>query len=405
MTTTIEAGAARPPGTAARRLLLLLVALLLALTPALGAAQPAHAGSHGTGYDIGLGFLGAYRADDGRQAYCIDLGLNIPFSPTSGPTTVTSLDSISRPQLAQLNYVLAKWGQSGDPNVTAAVALFVWSLADPGVYNSHGQSGDSYYVARAPSGARPTILANLATMRSEAANNAVTDPTLSLSISMADQYQGTLTVAATPAHLQGPALLSLALFSDGSTSRTLGAGQYGITGTPAEGAPSYRIGATMSMDAYGYGAKVDLYTAGSGEQGQLDDPRRRADPYRGHRHALQTVRRATCRGGVPAAGRAGRRRRAVRRDLGLRGVPAARRGADLHPPVVDRLHRHAEVVGELGHAQQPLEARRACGGRLRILHAAQVRTGARASAWARNLPNPTGSNRTRKFLPDPIEMG
>ena len=253
MTTTIEAGAARPPGTAARRLLLLLVALLLALTPALGAAQPAHAGSHGTGYDIGLGFLGAYRADDGRQAYCVDLGLNIPFSPTSGPTTVTSLDSISRPQLAQLNYVLAKWGQSGDPNVTAAVALFVWSLADPGVYNSHGQSGDSYYVARAPSGARPTILANLATMRSEAANNAVTDPTLSLSISMADQYQGTLTVAATPAHLQGPALLSLALFSDGSTSRTLGAGQYGITGTPAEGAPvagAVPYGATLVIEAY-----------------------------------------------------------------------------------------------------------------------------------------------------------
>ncbi|HWK20942.1 MAG TPA: hypothetical protein VNR37_09285 [Microbacteriaceae bacterium] len=231
-----------------RAVLSVVVALLLAFSGLFITAQPAHAGTHGVGYDIGQGWLGAYQADDGRQVYCIDLGLNVPFSPTSGPHTVTSLDSLSSQQLAELNYVLARWGQSGDPNVTAAVAMYVWGVADPGVYNSHGMSGDAYYIARAPSGARPTIQALLAQMRAEAPAYAVTNPSLSLSIEMADQYTGTLTVAAHPSHLQGTANLSGAAFGDGSTSKTLGAGQFGITGTPADGAPWYQIGASMSVD-------------------------------------------------------------------------------------------------------------------------------------------------------------
>lgn len=260
-------GAGDPPKPSRlRRSLSLVIAVLLAVGGVFLATEPAHAGSHGVGYDIGEGFLGAYRADDGRQAYCVDLGAAVPFSPTSGPQTITAFESLSRQQLAELNYVLARWGQSTDPNVTSAVALYVWSVADAGTYNSHGMSGDAYYVARAPSGARSTILALLAQMRSEAPAYAVTDPSLSLSIDMADQYAGTLTVAANPAHLQGTANLSGAVFSDGSTSRTLGAGQFGITGTPADGAPWYQIGASMSVAAEGYGAKIDLYTSGAGEQ-------------------------------------------------------------------------------------------------------------------------------------------
>ncbi|MBN9178794.1 MAG: hypothetical protein J0I43_15685 [Microbacterium sp.] len=173
---------------------------------------------------------------------------------------MTSLDSLSRQDLAQLNYVLDRWGQSGDPNLTSAVALFVWSVADPGVYNSHGMSGDDYYVGRAPAGARGTILGNLAVMRQEASVNAVTDPSLSVALSMADQYAGTLTVQANPTSLQGTATLTGGVFTGGGSSRTLGAGQYAVTGTPQDGTASYRIEASMSVAAAGYGAAVDLYT-------------------------------------------------------------------------------------------------------------------------------------------------
>lgn len=251
---------AAPPPTRLRRWLSVLLALFLLAGSVALIAPPAHAGSLGVGYDIGAGFLGAYNTDvDGRQAYCADLGSNSPFSQTYGPETITSLDSLSRQQLAELNYVLDRWGQSGGPNTTAAVALLVWSITDPGTYNSHGMSGDDYYVARAPASERGTVLANLAVMRQEAAVNAVTDPSLSLSLSMSDQYAGTLTVATHPAGLTGTAGLSGAVFSDGSSSRTIDAGTHPITGTPADGLPSYQIGASMNIAAAGYGAALDLY--------------------------------------------------------------------------------------------------------------------------------------------------
>ncbi len=252
---------AAPPPTVLRRVLSVVVALLLTVgTFTLGTA-PAYAGSDGVGYNIGLGFLGAYNTDvDGRQAYCADLGAPAPFGQTSGPYTITSLDSLTRQQLAELNFVMDRWGQSGDRNITAAVALFVWSITDPGTYNSHGMSGDIYYVGRAPASERPAILANLGTMRQQAAVNAVTDPSLTLSLAMTDQYAGTLTVGTHPAGLQGTATLTDATFTNGSATRTLSAGAHPITGTPADGVPSYQIAASMSVPAAGYGAAIDLYT-------------------------------------------------------------------------------------------------------------------------------------------------
>lgn len=252
---------AATPRTGVRRWLSVLLALfLLAGSLALN-APAAHAGSLGVGYDIGNGFLGAYNTDvDGRQAYCADLDADSPFAQTYGPETITSLDSLSRQQLAELNYVLDRWGQSGDPNTTAAVALFVWSITSAGTYNSHGMSGDIYYVGRAPASERGTIIANLDMMRQNAAVYAVTDPSLSLSLDMADQYAGTLTVATHPAGLTGTATLSDAIFADGSSARTIGAGTHPITGTPTDGVPSYRVGASMNIAAAGYGAALDLYT-------------------------------------------------------------------------------------------------------------------------------------------------
>lgn len=243
----------------ARWLAALLVAAFVAVSALVGAPQ-ARAGSHGVGYETSSGyFIGAYNTDvDGRQAYCIDIGANPPFDQTSGPQTVTSLNGLSRQSLAQLNYVLGRWGESRDPDVTSAVALFVWSVADPDVYTSRG--GEAHYVQRAPVEHRPAISANLAVMRQEAAANAVADPALSLSVSMQDQYRGTLTVSATPGTLTGPAQLTGAVFDDGSSNRTLGAGTYPITGTPGDGAPSYQAGASISVDGAGLGARVDLYT-------------------------------------------------------------------------------------------------------------------------------------------------
>ncbi len=239
------------------------VLALVAVSVLVGVPQ-AWAGSHGVGYETSSGyFIGAYNTDvDGRQAYCIDIGAGSPFGQTSGPQTVSALDGLSRRSLAELNYVLAQWGQSSDANVTSAVALFVWSVADPEVYASNG--GQEHYLLRAPAAQRPAIAANLAMMRAEAAANAVADPALSLSLSMESQRSGTVTVSATPASLAGPAQLTGAMFGDGASTRTLSVGSYPLTGTPGDGVPSYQVGASMSVDGAGLGARVDLYvTPGS----------------------------------------------------------------------------------------------------------------------------------------------
>lgn len=166
-----------------------------------------------------------------------------------------------------ISIVLDRWGQSGDPKLTTTVALYVWSVADPGVYNSHGMSGDDYYVAPAPVNERGTILANLVAMRQEAAVNAVTDPALSLSIAMSAQYASTLTVGAHPASLPGPR------GGDGCGVRRrqfiAHAGRGAAPARRRTSAPSYRIEASMSVAAAGYGPVV-----------------RRADKRLGHQHTL-----------------------------------------------------------------------------------------------------------------------
>jgi len=261
---------ASPPGrrrgTRQRFATVLAVVAGLLASMSLGVA-PAHAGSHGVGYDSALGFIGAYNTgqnSDGTQAYCMDPGVLAPFSPTGGGQVVSSFDSMSPRQLAELNYVLSKWGQSSDPNVTAAVALYTWSVADPGYYNNMG--GEDHYLARVPASQRATVDANLDAFSQEAAVNAVTNPSIGVSITMSDQYHGTLTVTARPASLGVAVSLTNAVFANGASSRTVSPGTYAITGTPADGVPSYRIGASATADGTGYGSHITFYTSGAGEQ-------------------------------------------------------------------------------------------------------------------------------------------
>jgi hypothetical protein len=223
----------------------------------LGAA-PASAAVYGPGYDIGNGFLGSYQTEAGVNAYCVDLGSNAQFATSPPPQTVTSLNGLSAQDLAELNYVYGKWGPTQDNNIAAAVALYSWWKSDNALYESNG--GDDHYVQRVPSSVQGTVLADLATMRSEAAADAVVVPSASVSISMTDQYAGTVTVQTSPGDITGTLSLSDAQFAAGGTSMTAGAGTYAITGTPPAGAASYAIGASAAFSATGLGARVDLYS-------------------------------------------------------------------------------------------------------------------------------------------------
>lgn len=232
-----------------------------------GSSTAAVAASLGPGHGVNdsVGTLGAFIAEsDGRQVYCIDAGAPAPWGVTTGPTTVTGLVSytgqqLSSTTLAKLNYVLARWGDSSNPDVTAAVQMYVWAEADPVTYHSHGMDGDAWYIGRVPVANRATVLGNLATMRAEANANHAVNPSVDVSISMADQFNGTLTVTVSPTALSGNVVLSNATFTDGTSSKALGSGSYPIVGKPAAGAPEYRVGASASYSGVGLGARVNLY--------------------------------------------------------------------------------------------------------------------------------------------------
>ena len=250
-----------------RRAGAVIVAVLLAGLGVMVPGSAASAASLGPGVSIGPGPIGAYVADsDGHQIYCIDSGAPSPLGEyTSGPSTATSLTTHTGGQLgdddlAQLNYALSRWGDSSDPTVTSAVAMFVWQVADPVTYASHGMSGDDWYIRRVPEDSRAAVLANLATIRTQTAANAAANPVVDVAVSMSDQYNGTLSLTVTPASLTGSVTLTGARFTDGATSKTVGSGTYPIVGTPASGAPSYQVTASASYTGPGIGPRVNLYS-------------------------------------------------------------------------------------------------------------------------------------------------
>lgn len=243
----------------------LLAATAVLVTGGIITASPASAASLGPGHgDLNTtGTVGAFIAEsDGRQVYCMDAGAPAPWNMTSGPTTVTDLVSYTGQQLspvtlAKLNYVMAKWGDSTNPDITAAVQMYVWAEADPITYQAQG--GQAWALARVPAAHHSAVLANLSTMYADANANHAVNPSVDVAISMADQYNGTLTVSVSPTALNGNVVLTDATFTDGTTSKALGTGTYPIVGKPAAGVPEYRVTASASYSGAGLGARVNLY--------------------------------------------------------------------------------------------------------------------------------------------------
>ena len=165
------------PGRVVSSVATTLTILLMLLGSLFFPAAPAQAATLGVGYGNQDLWLGSF-SSHGRQAYCMDLDALAPWGNTQHPELKTTLDSLSATELARLNYVLGRWGESNDPNITSAVQLYVWDIADRGNYSARG--GDGQFVTRAPGNMQATILSHLTTMRSESAANAVANPSVSM---------------------------------------------------------------------------------------------------------------------------------------------------------------------------------------------------------------------------------
>ena len=198
-------------------------------------AQTASAAGYGPGFDDaqngGQGRIGAY-SFEGRNVYCLQPWLPRPLDETTKGDVVDGQQfRMSDDSTARVNWAISTHGQSADPAVTSAVAMFVWSLAAPESYASHGTSGDEYFLGRVPEPRRAEVSSTLASIREGAAKVGARAPanhsgSLQFTTDGADEKKGTVSLATNLAGATGTVVLNGATFaSTGSNTATLAVGE------------------------------------------------------------------------------------------------------------------------------------------------------------------------------------
>ena len=290
----------RAPKNNSRRILNLIAALVFAVALAglgLGAAAPASAATRVFGYDtpgVGGGFLGAVRGPDGRLAYCIDPVGVFPSGATDSGTDVSSISArtaansgghggtaaVSGVGIQNLNYSLAKFGESADSdNAAAAEAAYVYSItADYPYPTTNPQANVTYYIhARVPAADRAAVQAGYAAIAAEVdahyATAAPAGSTTTILMSPHPSLAGTVTVTVSPNASTGTLVLTGAVVA-GTTDATVPVhnGQVvDITATALTGPHLYDITATSTFTVPTVPLPVvHLYTTGSPAYAQRD---------------------------------------------------------------------------------------------------------------------------------------
>ncbi len=253
---------------AALTALALLAGAMLAVLP----AAPAAAMTDGPGYtdadNGGVGGLGAFIVD-GRYVYCLEPGIPVPPGEPAALAYGGWAD-LSADDVARLNWAISTVGQSGADADAAAVAMYVWSVASPAAYHSHGMSGDDWYIGRVPAGQQSTVLGILADLRAGAAGITATPgpsgaASLRIETDPVDHYAGLVTVHGFAAgEASGILTLDHGVFDATGTPTLAGAvggGSYAVTGVPPAGADPYRISVEGDFVwSSGWRAELAVYT-------------------------------------------------------------------------------------------------------------------------------------------------
>lgn len=153
-----------------RKLALLagVIAILLLISP--WKPQDATAADVGPGYSqdgSSAMFVGAMRFN-GMNVYCLELDQPSPIGHQTRvagaqdhiPADIAQLPAETR---AKLHWAIANLGASTNPDATAAVAMYVWSIADAEHYR-----GDPHYLSLLPADRRSTVAGHVETLRQQA---------------------------------------------------------------------------------------------------------------------------------------------------------------------------------------------------------------------------------------------
>lgn len=244
---------------------------------------PAQAASLGVGWDYNAtSHLGAYSVG-GVNGYCIDPGVPPPLAASSdagivtsytsqGPSlgqNVTNLDSTT---LGKVNYLVSTFGQTGNKDQAAAVAMAVATTANPAAYAAHtAPFGDQYYSSYMPAANWNNVKNLVAQYRAAAAAYNPGSGSNSASMTFTvdnNNYQGSLNITAlSPSPASGTITLTNGVFANGQStmSGSFFAGQsIAVTGVPPAGSVSYEISAHADfIGNSGPAGNIHLYTTGS----------------------------------------------------------------------------------------------------------------------------------------------
>ena len=250
------------------RLITGLVAAVAAITAGIAplAVPAADAADWGPGFSDadngGLGWLGAFRVG-GATVYCLEGAAPFALGATGDPT-YGGWAGLGADDLARLHWAIT-YGQTDSPVIAAAVQLFVWSVADPVHFASHGMSGEDWYLPRVPDEHRGAVAAELEAIRTVTAGVTATagagSGAMSLSIDPVDATIGTLRVdALTPGSALGTITLTNAVDAATGSAVISGVGAGAvipIVGLPPTDGSPYRVSA------------VGEFTAAAGNAGEL----------------------------------------------------------------------------------------------------------------------------------------
>ena len=268
-----DAAVRRPPRRRSPRPHLILRAVVAAILVLAGAIvgalvvpQSAAAAEIGPGFQEQgkpLNHLGGYRTSDGTIAYCIEAGQPSPVGATTTDSGFTEqINELDPATMMRLSLVLGRYGMTTDPRMAAAVAMAVWSIADPVRYAAAG--GDERALRRAPETERGAIRAQATQIRADAARFEQVTPhaELRLTIDVSDERRGYLEVDLVPATATATITLDGAGFLDAAEStttvndsprRVADGDKIAILVTPREDAEPFRVTA-MSDDVTIVGA-------------------------------------------------------------------------------------------------------------------------------------------------------
>lgn len=254
------------------------------LATLLSVPSPAQASTHGFGFfwnGNGTSWIGSYIPDGTNiQTYCVQGALNDPTNRHDTFDAGYGQYGGSADANARVNYAITNFGQTSDPVMSAATAIYVHSQLDTAYYNTLSGGGLNYYAARA-NGSANAVKAEFNAIAAASAGitaGAVSGSgTLSFTVDPLNNYNGTMTVSGLPSGATGTVTLTNGIFNVNGTNSVAGVTEgavFAITGVPPEdGATSWKISGSGLFTVPGtYAGNVNQFvtptrqlTAGPGQ--------------------------------------------------------------------------------------------------------------------------------------------